>query len=199
VNPISHRLWPDGTAEGLITRIMWDRTAKTSIHKSLCHQQHLQFLLQNSHFYKDHPRHPDNFKMEQQLNQLTPEQRRAILIQAQQQANQQIMQDMVQRMVKTCFAKCAGTSVSVVRMRDSTKKVRRLLCCCPCCRKSFVRIFLIEIPKRLTYCIFSYHTTKGDRLDSREQSCMASCQDQYLETRAQVQQALEQRQNTGMH
>jgi tRNA A37 methylthiotransferase MiaB len=51
-------------------------------------------------------------KMEQQLNQLTPEQRRALLMQAQQQANQQIMQDMVQRMVKTCFAKCAGTSVS---------------------------------------------------------------------------------------
>ncbi len=39
---------------------------------------------------------------------------------------------------------------------------------------------------------------QGDRLDSREQSCMASCQDQYLETRSQVQQALEQRQS-GMH
>mmetsp|Transcript_10164 Transcript_10164/g.29654 ORF Transcript_10164/g.29654 Transcript_10164/m.29654 type:complete len:88 (+) Transcript_10164:115-378(+) len=87
--------------------------------------------------------------MEAQLNQLTPEQRRAVLMQAQQQANQQIMQDMVQRMVKTCFNKCAGTS--------------------------------------------------GDRLDSREQSCMASCQDQYLETRTQVQSALEHRQSSGMH
>mmetsp|Transcript_2365 Transcript_2365/g.6855 ORF Transcript_2365/g.6855 Transcript_2365/m.6855 type:complete len:88 (+) Transcript_2365:63-326(+) len=87
--------------------------------------------------------------MEQQLNQLSPEQRQAVLMQAQQQANQQIMQDMIQRMVKTCFTKCAGTS--------------------------------------------------GDRLDSREQSCMASCQDQYLETRGQVQQALEQRQSSGMH
>jgi len=39
---------------------------------------------------------------------------------------------------------------------------------------------------------------KGDRLDSREQSCLASCQDQYLEIRSQVQQALEQRQANGM-
>ena len=39
---------------------------------------------------------------------------------------------------------------------------------------------------------------KGDRLDSREQSCMAACQDQYLETRNQVQTALEQRQTNSM-
>mmetsp|Transcript_49285 Transcript_49285/g.55082 ORF Transcript_49285/g.55082 Transcript_49285/m.55082 type:complete len:86 (-) Transcript_49285:220-477(-) len=82
------------------------------------------------------------------MNQLTPEQRQAVLMQAQQEANQRIMSDMIQRMVKTCFTKCAGTS--------------------------------------------------GDRLDSREQSCMASCQDQYLETRNQVQKSLEQRQNNGM-
>lgn len=56
--------------------------------------------------------------MEQQLNQLTPEQRRAILMEAQQQANQQVMQDMVQRMVKTCFTKCAGTSVSAFLPED---------------------------------------------------------------------------------
>eukprot|EP00980_Cylindrotheca_fusiformis_P007801 scaffold1669_cov129-Cylindrotheca_fusiformis.AAC.12 len=48
--------------------------------------------------------------MDQQLNQLTPQQRQAVLMRAQQEANQQIMQDMVQRMVKTCFNKCAGTS-----------------------------------------------------------------------------------------
>jgi hypothetical protein len=46
-----------------------------------------------------------------QISSLTPEQRQAVLMQAQQEANQRIMQDMVQRMVKTCFAKCAGTSV----------------------------------------------------------------------------------------
>jgi DNA-directed RNA polymerase specialized sigma24 family protein len=51
--------------------------------------------------------------MEDQLNQLSPEQRQAVLMQAQQQANQQIMQDMIQRMVKTCFTKCAGTSVRI--------------------------------------------------------------------------------------
>mmetsp|Transcript_18067 Transcript_18067/g.41640 ORF Transcript_18067/g.41640 Transcript_18067/m.41640 type:complete len:86 (-) Transcript_18067:1483-1740(-) len=82
------------------------------------------------------------------LSQLTPEQRQAVLVQAQQEANQRIMSDMMQRMVKTCFSKCAGTS--------------------------------------------------GDRLDSREQSCLASCQDQYLEIRNQVQQALEHRQANGL-
>ena len=44
-------------------------------------------------------------------SQLTPQQRQAVLMRAQQEANQQIMQDMIQRMVKTCFNKCAGTSV----------------------------------------------------------------------------------------
>ncbi|OEU10627.1 zf-Tim10_DDP-domain-containing protein [Fragilariopsis cylindrus CCMP1102] len=83
------------------------------------------------------------------MNQLTAEQRQAVLQQAQQEANQRIMQDMIQKMVKTCFTKCAGTS--------------------------------------------------GDRLDSREQSCIASCQDQYLETRDQVQKSLQQRQSNGMN
>jgi DNA-directed RNA polymerase specialized sigma24 family protein len=49
--------------------------------------------------------------MEQQLAQLTPQQRQAVLMQAQQEANQRIMQDLMQKMVKTCFEKCAGTSV----------------------------------------------------------------------------------------
>ena len=47
-------------------------------------------------------------------SQLTPQQRQAVLMRAQQEANQQIMQDMIQRMVKTCFNKCAGTSVRFV-------------------------------------------------------------------------------------
>lgn len=55
---------------------------------------------------------PHDFEtMEQQLAQLTPEQRQALMMQAQQEANQRVMQDMLQRMVKTCFDKCAGTSV----------------------------------------------------------------------------------------
>lgn len=51
--------------------------------------------------------------MDQQINSLSPEQRQAVLFQAQQEANQRVMQDMVQRMVKTCFTKCAGTSVRI--------------------------------------------------------------------------------------
>mmetsp|Transcript_13064 Transcript_13064/g.22195 ORF Transcript_13064/g.22195 Transcript_13064/m.22195 type:complete len:84 (-) Transcript_13064:2019-2270(-) len=78
------------------------------------------------------------------LSRLTPEQRQAVMVQAQQEANEQVMRAMVEKMVSACFKKCAGTS--------------------------------------------------GDRLDSREQSCMASCQDRYLDTRAQVQEALQKRQ-----
>lgn len=46
------------------------------------------------------------------LNSLTPEQKQAVMAQAQQEANQQIMQKMMSTMVKSCFDKCAGTSVS---------------------------------------------------------------------------------------
>ena len=37
--------------------------------------------------------------------------------------------------------------------------------------------------------------TSGDKLDKREQSCLANCQDVYLETMQQVQQTLMKRQN----
>jgi Tim10/DDP family zinc finger len=47
-----------------------------------------------------------------QLNQLTPEQRQAVMYQAQQEANQTIMQEMVKQMVAGCFKKCTGQSVS---------------------------------------------------------------------------------------
>jgi DNA-directed RNA polymerase specialized sigma24 family protein len=46
-----------------------------------------------------------------QLNQLTPEQRQAVMMQAQQEANQSILQELMKEMVTTCFEKCAGTSV----------------------------------------------------------------------------------------
>jgi Tim10/DDP family zinc finger len=39
---------------------------------------------------------------------------------------------------------------------------------------------------------------KGDKLDSREQSCLGACQDRYLETRTRIQEALERRQASGM-
>mmetsp|Transcript_43477 Transcript_43477/g.49324 ORF Transcript_43477/g.49324 Transcript_43477/m.49324 type:complete len:81 (-) Transcript_43477:274-516(-) len=76
-----------------------------------------------------------------QAQTLSPEQRQAVMM----QANQEIMGEMVKMMAESCFKKCAGTS--------------------------------------------------GDRLDKREQSCMALCQDRYLDTRAQVQEALQRRQN----
>mmetsp|Transcript_19965 Transcript_19965/g.29608 ORF Transcript_19965/g.29608 Transcript_19965/m.29608 type:complete len:85 (+) Transcript_19965:91-345(+) len=81
-----------------------------------------------------------------QLQNLSPEQRQAVMVQAQQEANAQIMRDMVNKMATSCFQKCAGTS--------------------------------------------------GDRLDNREQACMASCQDRYLDTRGQVQEALQKRQGS---
>jgi hypothetical protein len=50
-----------------------------------------------------------------QLAQLTPEQRQAIMIKAQEEANIGIMQEMMKQMVSTCFDKCAGTSVRGLR------------------------------------------------------------------------------------
>ena len=44
------------------------------------------------------------------LQNLTPEQKAAIMAQAQQQANQQIMSSMIESMTLSCFDKCAGTS-----------------------------------------------------------------------------------------
>ena len=46
------------------------------------------------------------------LNQLSPEQRQAVLMQIQQKANQEVMAKMTEDMVAVCFKKCAGTSVS---------------------------------------------------------------------------------------
>jgi DNA-directed RNA polymerase specialized sigma24 family protein len=46
-----------------------------------------------------------------QLNSLSPEQRQAVMMQAQQEANQSIMQELMKEMVTTCFEKCSGTSV----------------------------------------------------------------------------------------
>jgi hypothetical protein len=60
-----------------------------------------------------------------QLSQLTPEQRQAIIIQAQQQANQQVMQEMMKMMAVTCFDTCSGTSVR--RRRRRRRSEMRLL------------------------------------------------------------------------
>jgi Tim10/DDP family zinc finger len=59
-----------------------------------------------------------------QLNQLSPEQRHAIMMKAQQEANEQVMQEMMKRMTSACFERCAGTSVRqsslLLWMRDSS-------------------------------------------------------------------------------
>ena len=78
------------------------------------------------------------------LSQLTPEQKQAVLMRAQQEANQKITQDMLASMTEECFKKCAGSS--------------------------------------------------GSNLDNREKSCMAMCQDRFIDTRQAVMAALEKRQ-----
>ena len=59
-------------------------------------------------------------------------------------------------------------------------------------------ICLIWSNNSIWYLFDSICSKQGDRLDSGEQRCLASCQDQYLEIRNQVQQSLEQRQANGM-
>ncbi|CAB9513730.1 Tim10/DDP family zinc finger [Seminavis robusta] len=46
----------------------------------------------------------------------------------------------------------------------------------------------------INLCFKKCAGTSGDRLDRKEQACMGYCQDLYLETRAQVQAALQDRQ-----
>lgn len=52
------------------------------------------------------------------------------------------------------------------------------------------------VNKMVESCFQKCAGTSGDRLDSREQSCMAACQDRYLDTRQQVQEALQKRQGS---
>ena len=47
----------------------------------------------------------------------------------------------------------------------------------------------------MTYkCFEKCAGTSGDRLDSKEQSCLANCQDRFLDVRKAVQDSLEKRQ-----
>ena len=52
--------------------------------------------------------------MDQQLSQLSPEQRQAVMVSAQNEANKQVMQAMMEKMAATCFEKCIGTKVRAV-------------------------------------------------------------------------------------
>jgi hypothetical protein len=67
-----------------------------------------------------------------QLSQLSPEQRQAIMIKAQQEANQSVMQEMMKEMITTCFDKCAGTSVrdpSILCSYQDYGGDKAILCC----------------------------------------------------------------------
>jgi import inner membrane translocase subunit TIM13 len=56
-----------------------------------------------------------------------------------------------------------------------------------------------EMMKRMIQgCFDKCAGTSGGKLDHREQSCLAACQDRYLATRAQVQEALYKRQGGGL-
>lgn len=114
--------------------------------------------------------------MEEQLAKLSPEQRQMIMAKAQQEANQQVMQQMMEMMNKACFNKCVGTSVS------------NLYC---------IGVFVFWKSGALNSQFVSL-ALQGDRLDSKEQACLASCQDRYFDCRAAVQDAIQKRQNTGM-
>lgn len=60
-----------------------------------------------------------------QISQLSPEQRQALMAQAQQEANQSVMQEMMKQMVKSCFDRCAGTSVRTNAMYAKTHTIIR--------------------------------------------------------------------------
>mmetsp|Transcript_28155 Transcript_28155/g.32423 ORF Transcript_28155/g.32423 Transcript_28155/m.32423 type:complete len:87 (-) Transcript_28155:381-641(-) len=52
------------------------------------------------------------------------------------------------------------------------------------------------LEKMSEQCFKKCAGTSGDRLDNKEQSCMANCQDRFFDTRQQVQEALQKRQNS---
>jgi hypothetical protein len=51
---------------------------------------------------------------------------------------------------------------------------------------------IFSLPVSFIYFVL---VKKGNQLDRKEQACMGYCQDLYLETRAQVQAALQDRQS----
>jgi len=54
------------------------------------------------------------------------------------------------------------------------------------------------LEKMISTCYSKCAGTSGDKLDSREQGCLAQCQDRYLDVRQQVQEALQKRQGDMM-
>mmetsp|Transcript_4185 Transcript_4185/g.8071 ORF Transcript_4185/g.8071 Transcript_4185/m.8071 type:complete len:89 (+) Transcript_4185:196-462(+) len=50
--------------------------------------------------------------------------------------------------------------------------------------------------KMTEVCFKKCAGTSGDKLDSREQSCLALCQDRFFDSKAQVTEALQKRQDS---
>ena len=61
-----------------------------------------------------------------QLDQLTPEQRQAIMMRAKQEADQQVMQEMMKKMVGSCYDSCAGNSVRRLFLFQAILQVERI-------------------------------------------------------------------------
>ncbi len=65
----------------------------------------------------------------------------------------------------------------------------------------FLQLMAIVVQDAYAYTFFvlpyEHRTLQGDKLDGKEQSCLAMCQDRYLETRSHVQEALQKRQGQG--
>ena len=54
-----------------------------------------------------------------------------------------------------------------------------------------------ELMEKMTKACFTKCAgSSGDKLDRREQTCLANCQDRYLDTMAQVTEALAKRQSS---
>ena len=81
------------------------------------------------------------------INKLTPEQRQAVMMQAQQEANSQIMREMINKMAQACFQKCAGTSVrAYMYVLYKCSFLCIVLCCCTCaCWRMLMRVGLFAL------------------------------------------------------
>lgn len=89
------------------------------------------------------------------MSQLTPQQKQAIMMRAQQEANQKIMQAMMEKMVKTCFDKCAGTSVSDYRLQFAVCTFNTSLAGCSIVMQRYVTPCRVQ--SKVPLSLFFFH------------------------------------------
>lgn len=112
---------------------------------------------------------PTTMDLGAQISQLSPDQRQALMAQAQQEANQSIMQDMMKNMVKTCFDRCAGTSVRLVWLAwlelvpggQPEILLRRRRLAAQACDWQFAA-FLNSPHRSVVFCFASFHVTRNN-------------------------------------